>query len=350
MAWGWRPRRRASRSSSTRRAPRSSRSTPADGATVTTARPTISVQFSEPVVVASWSHLGLVVQSAPARSSREPTAYYPSIRTGTFIPSVDLAPGYVYIVTVGDVRDLAGNRVTGAGSWTHQASLSSSVTRSRDAERGGLRLIGPARPGPRRSRQGESLALEAREGAATEFSSVRSVVPSAGRYGITLTPATQHLVQSRLRGLRDDAGRVGVGQVIVRRKVSLLGSGSATTRTAVAGRPVMLTAQWARRESPRSPSSSTGTTPRGAGTSSAELRPDDRPLGRARLTWTPSAGRFAWRVAVGIDRGLREQPEPDSTAGPSAAEPGRAAGRVSGPPCRQPGSRRRSPTLSRTVS
>ena len=37
---------------------------PADGATVTTARPVISVQFNEPIVESSWKNLGLVVQAA----------------------------------------------------------------------------------------------------------------------------------------------------------------------------------------------------------------------------------------------------------------------------------------------
>ena len=88
-------------------------------------------------------------------------------------------------------------------------------------------------------------------------------------------------------------------RVLVRRKVSLLGAGSATTRTAVAGRPVVLTAQLS---------------PAGVAAVSFQLYRYDTArgryvyvrsfgrtsdlLGRARLTWTPSAGRFAWRVAV----------------------------------------------------
>jgi hypothetical protein len=272
--------------------------TPADGATVTTARPTISVQFSEPVIAASWSNLGLAVQSPTGAIVPGTYAYNPSTRTGTFIPSADLAPGYVHIVTVGDVHDLAGNRVTGAGSWTIKRLLPASVTVTATpsvvvfgspVQLGGVGAL-PA---------GQTLVLEAREAAATDYAPVGPVVPSAGRYGLTLTPARNTWYRVSYAGTATTQAASASVRVLVRRKVSLLGAGSATTRTAVAGRPVLLTAQLS---------------PAGVAAVSFQLYRYDTArgryvyvrsygrtsdlLGRARLTWTPSAGRFAWRVAV----------------------------------------------------
>jgi hypothetical protein len=271
--------------------------TPADGSTVTAARPTISVKFSEAVGVASWSNLGLVVQAASGGILPGTYLYYPSTRTGTFAPSADFAPGYVYLVTIGDVRDLAGNRVLG-GSWTLKRLLPASVTIAATPRvvvvGSSVRLAGSAT-----IPAGESLALDAREGGATEYASIRSIVPSAGRYGLTLTPARNTWYRVGYAGSATTQAASASVQVLVRRKVALLGSGSATTRTAVAGRPVTLTAQVG---------------PAGAAPVSFQLyRYDARRgayvparsfgrttdlLGRARLTWTPSAGRFAWRVAV----------------------------------------------------
>lgn len=272
--------------------------TPAGGATVTTARPTISVQFSEPVIAASWSNLGLVVQSGSGAIVPGTYLYYPSIRTGTFIPSTDLAPGYVYFVTVADVRDLAGNRVTGTGSWTIKRLLPASVTVTSTPSvvvfGSPVRLAGVAA-----IPTGESLALDAREGGAAEYAPVGPLVPSAGRYDLTLTPARNTWYRVSYAGSATTQAASAAVRVLVRRKVSLLGAGSATTRTAVAGRPVVITAQVG---------------PAGVASVSFRLYRYDTArgryvyvrsfgrtsdlLGRARLTWTPSAGRFAWRVAV----------------------------------------------------
>ena len=147
---------------------------------------------------------------------------------------------------------------------------------------------------------GEALALDAREGGAAEYAPVVGpVVPSAGRYGLTLTPARNTWYRVSYAGSATTQAASASIRVLVRRKVSLLGAGSATTRTAVAGLPVVLTAQVG---------------PAGAVAVSFRLYRYDTTrgryvyvrsfgrtsdlLGRARLTWTPSAGRFAWRVAV----------------------------------------------------
>jgi hypothetical protein len=271
---------------------------PADGATVTVARPTISVQFSEAIDAASWSNLGLVVQSASGAIVPGAYAYYPSIRTGTFIPSADLVAGYLYIVTVGDARDLAGNRVTGAGSWTLKRLLAASVTVAatpRVVVFGSPVRLGGVAAFP----AGESLALEAREAGATDYAPVGPVTPSAGVYGLTLTPAMSTWYRVSYPGSPTTIAASAEVRVLVRRGVLVLGAGPSTVRSARAGRPVTLTA---------------AVTPGGVTTVSFRLYRYDTSrgtyryvgsygrttdaAGRARLTWAPRAGRWYWRVAV----------------------------------------------------
>ncbi len=124
-------------------------------------------------------------------------------------------------------------------------------------------------------------------------------MPSAGRYGLTLTPARNTVYRVSYAGSATTQAASASVQVLVRRKVALLGPGSSVTRTAVAGRSVTLTAQVG---------------PAGVAPVSFQLYRYDAArrsyvlsrsfgrttdaLGRARLTWTPSAGRFAWRVVV----------------------------------------------------
>ncbi len=271
--------------------------TPADGATVPDARPTISVRFSEAIDAASWIDGGLIVQSSPGGILPGAYLYYPSIQTGTFTPSTDLAPGYLNFVTVGDVRDLAGNRAVGS-SWTLKRLLPSSVTVAATPR---VLVVGSqvTLAGSASIPAGESLALEAREGAATDYAPVRTIVPSGGRYGVTLTPARNTVYRMSYAGSATTQAASASVQVLVRRKVALLGPGSSVTRTAVAGRSVTLTAQVG---------------PAGVAPVSFQLYRYDAArrsyvlsrsfgrttdaLGRARLTWTPSAGRFAWRVVV----------------------------------------------------
>jgi hypothetical protein len=271
--------------------------TPADGAIVTVARPTISVQFSEPIDAGSWSAGGLVVQSAPGGILPGTYLYYPSIRTGTFTPSTDLAPGYVYFVTVAEVRDVAGNRVVGS-SWTIKRLLPASVTAAATPSivvTGSSVTLAGAASIP----AGESLVLDARVGAATDYTPVRTIVPSGGRYTVTATAARNTVYRVSYAGSATTQAASASAQVLVRRRVALLGPGSSTTRTAVAGKPVTLIAQVG----------PAGVVPvsfrlyrydaaRGAYVYARSFGRTTDALGRARLTWTPTAGRFAWRVAV----------------------------------------------------
>lgn len=271
---------------------------PAEGTVVDAPRPTISVQFSEPIDESTWVNLGLIVQSATGAIVPGTYAYYPSIQTGTFIPAGDLAAGYVYFATVGDVRDLAGNRVT-APSWTLkylQPTALSVTTSARVIVTGSsITLSGSASIPP-----GENLQLDAREGGSLDYTAVGPIEPSGGRYSVTLTPAMNTYYRVSYPGSATASSASAEVRVLVRRAVSLLGTGPSTTRTAKVGRPVTITAQ---------------VTPVGVTTVSFQLyRYDARrgkyvyagsfgrstsDSGEASLTWTPPAsGRWYWRAAV----------------------------------------------------
>ena len=81
-------------------------------------RPLFSVTFDEPMDPASWTDLGLIVQAADGALVPGDYAYDDARRTGTFVPSLALHPGATYIVTIGNVTDIAGNRPAPRGSWT----------------------------------------------------------------------------------------------------------------------------------------------------------------------------------------------------------------------------------------
>jgi hypothetical protein len=273
--------------------------TPGDGAIVTTARPTISVVFSEPMEASSWTNLGLIVQSVAGGIVPGAYAYYPSIRTGTFTPSVGLSPGYAYFATVGDVRDLAGNRVAGSGSWTLKYLQPASVAVAASQR---VVMVGSSvtLSGSASIPASESLLLEARQGGALEYAPVGPIVPSGGSYSMTLTPVMNTYYRVSFPGSATVSPASAEVRVIVRRSVSLLGTGPTTTRTANVGRPVTITAQ---------------VTPAGVTTVSFQRYRYDTRRGRwvyagsngrsttedgqASLTWTPpSAGRWYVRVAV----------------------------------------------------
>ncbi len=271
---------------------------PAKESTVTTPRPVIAVTFDEPIDPASWASLGLVVQAPSGGIVPGTYAYYPSTRTGTFSPSVDLAAGYVYIVTVGDVRDLAGNRVRDAGSWTLKRLIGTSVTlAARPAivvSGGAVDLAGTSVvPG------GESVVLEAKPAGAAAYAAEGTLLPVDGRFAVSLVPATNTWYRVSYPGSATAIASSAEVRVLVRRAVVLLGPGPATMRTAVARRPVTLVAQ---------------VSPAGVAKVSFRLYRYDAArrayvyagsfgrstdgVGRATLAWTPSAGRFYWRVAV----------------------------------------------------
>ncbi len=80
------------------------------------ARPTITLTFSEAIDPASWTQLGLVVQT-PGGALIPGTFTWSRRALPSYQPSVDLTSGSAYVLTVGAVRDFAGNLVAPVGSW-----------------------------------------------------------------------------------------------------------------------------------------------------------------------------------------------------------------------------------------
>ncbi len=90
---------------------------PPPGSSVSGLRPSIKVTFNEPINAATWTDLGLIVQSAAGSLVAGAYSYDAQRRQGTFVPLEVLQPGAVYAVNVGLVRDTAGNIVAPLTSW-----------------------------------------------------------------------------------------------------------------------------------------------------------------------------------------------------------------------------------------
>ena len=91
---------------------------PPPGSAVVGLRPTFTVGFDEAIDPATWTNLGLIVQEAMGTLIPGEYVYAAIKHAGTFVPSAALLPGATYVITIGDVRDVAGNRVASSGSWT----------------------------------------------------------------------------------------------------------------------------------------------------------------------------------------------------------------------------------------
>jgi hypothetical protein len=101
---------------------------PAPGAAVAGLRPTVTLTFNEAIDPSSWLDLGLVMQAASGALIAGDYAYDSAARKGTFVPRTPLQPGALYVVTVGNVRDTAGNLVVFPGSWSVTPLSPTSIT------------------------------------------------------------------------------------------------------------------------------------------------------------------------------------------------------------------------------
>ncbi len=263
-------------------------------------RPTYRVTFNESIDPASWSSAGLVIQTAAGVRVEGASSYDVSSRTGAFTPSRDLVAGSAYIVTVGPVRDIAGNSLVGFGSWVvvplQPTSLSLSASSSVIATGGSAVLVVRAS-----GLDGADVILEARQGASDQVVATGPYRPAAGVLEIGVEPAMNTTYRVRFLGTPTTASASsGEVRVLVRRAVSIVGPAPSVTRTSLSGKPVAITAMVA----PKSPT---------AGLSFRLYRYDPARRayvyagsfgrrtdadGRATFLWTPRAGRYYWRVAV----------------------------------------------------
>ncbi len=273
---------------------------PLPGSTVPGLRPRFAVAFSEPMDPASWLDGGLIVQSATGALVPGTYAYDVRTQTGSFVPTLALQPGASYIVTLADVKDVAGNRVTAPGSWSITPATPTSLTATADPRvilRGGstrLSIVLNGAPSPATL---EVLMAEGTDG----FMPVTTIPIDDGPSSLTVTPTSNTTFRFRYAGAFGVAPAQVDVPVLVRRSVILAGRNSDVVSSARVGAMVKLTAaigpaavgvsvsfRLYRYDTARRAWIYAGS--RGRNTDAA---------GRASYTWTPSSpGSWYWRASV----------------------------------------------------
>lgn len=273
---------------------------PAPGSNVAGLHPTFTVTFDEPIATATWTDMGLIVQSATGALISGSYAYDPATRTGRFTPSAALQPGAAHIVTLGNVTDVAGNRVSSAGSWSITPLAATSLTAAatgRVVLRGGssridVTLTGAPLP----------ASIEVLSATSSGTSVSLGTMPVAGGLlSLGVTPDSNTTYSFRYGGAFGVAPAEVDVPVLVRRTVALAGRDSRVISKARVGVSVNLTAalepaaagisvsfRLYRFDAVRRAWVYAGS--RGRGTDAA---------GRASYTWVPSTpGSWYWRVVV----------------------------------------------------
>jgi hypothetical protein len=189
-------------------------------------RPIITVTFSEPIDPASWTQLGLVVQT-PDGTLVPGTFTVIGPDTGSYRPAVDLTSGRSYILTVGAVADIAGNTVSPIGSWVAvDRPAPNVILKAAPAlvDRGATAMLSGRLTTPTGV---ASLSLEARPaGAATTVALGTIPLAPDGSFSTRVTPSSTTEYRVRVAA----AGGFGAGSVSavvsVRRAVRLNWSSS----------------------------------------------------------------------------------------------------------------------------
>jgi len=274
---------------------------PPQGARVAGLRPTFTVRFDGPIDPASWSPYGVIVQSSSGALVTGRYSLDSSSQLGTFVPDADLVAGMPYIVTVGPVTDLAGNRVAPLGSWIVTPVAPSRVTLTAAptvVARGASAVLNGLASGLGTDPALQLISQPAVGGAVT----VALVPVSAdGRIQLTVRPALNTTYRLVYAGTSTVAPAQADVRVLVRRSVALVGVTSSSMASARVGRPVRIAA-------------SVGPAAAGVSVSLRMYRYDagrrlwvyagSRGLtsdatGRVSSTWTPtSSGSFYWRAVV----------------------------------------------------
>jgi Bacterial Ig-like domain len=273
---------------------------PLPGSRVAGLRPTIEVTFNEPIDPRTWLDLGLVIQQANGVLVAGSYTFDPATRIGSFTPFSNLLAGGLYVVTVGNVTDVAGNHVGSIGSWsvtpliptTLSVAASPAVIVTGGATKIDLEIGGAPLPAV--------LAAEsvtAKEG----VTPMSPISIEDGTNSVVVAPKTNTTYRFQYRGTSSVSSAQSETRVLVRRTAVLVGKDSRVVSRGKVGVPVRLLA---------------GTTPAAAGLSvsfrlfrfdasrrvwiyaGSKGRNTDS-AGRATLTWTPSAsGSYYWRLAV----------------------------------------------------
>ncbi len=273
---------------------------PAPGSSVAGLRPKLRVMFSEAMDPASWIDLGLIVQAASGALVPGEYTYEVVTRTGSFVPSTALAPGGLYVVTVGDVTDVAGNRVLSPGSWSLVPLTPTTLTATADSAvllRGGSTRVRIALTGAPLPATLEVLSATSPAGLVP----LTSISTDDGTNLLVATPPSNTTYRFRYDGTFGVAPAQVDVRVLVRRSVVLAGRNSSVVARGRVGAPVIVTAAVSpaaagvpvsfrlyRFDAARRAWAYAGS--RGRNTDAA---------GRASLTWVPSApGSWYWRASV----------------------------------------------------
>jgi hypothetical protein len=274
---------------------------PPPGSSVVGLRPSFNVTFNKPMDPATWTDLGLIVQSTTGDLVLGSYSYDAATRTGTFVPSVPLLPGSTYIVTVGDARDIAGNPVISPGSWTivplAPTALAARVNLPAIALGGSARvdisLSGAPLPAV--------IQVLAAPGSSGAFVALTTLTLVNGSGSLVVLPdlnTTYRLSYGGAFGFAPDVVDVGV---LVRRSISLVGLSSTVASRAKVGVMVNLAA-------------AVGPSAGGVSVSFRLYRFDPvqrtwvyagshgrttNAAGQASAAWRPAlAGAYYWRAAV----------------------------------------------------
>jgi hypothetical protein len=274
---------------------------PAPGSSVVDLRPPFAVTFDEPMDPASWRDLGLVVQAAGGALVQGTYEYIPARRTGTFVPSSTLNPGATYVVTIGMVKDVAGNRPAPRGSWVvtplAPSNLELRAVPALLAQGGSstiaLSLLGAPLPA--------NVKVQSRAGSSTEWAFVADLPVLDGRATLRVTPDRITVYRFTYEGSTGVAPAQAEVAVQVKRAVAFVRSGAVAVGQARVGRSVRITAAL----SPAGPRTAVVLrlyrydTVRRAWVYAGSRGRNSDAAGRATVTWTPtSSGAYYWRAAV----------------------------------------------------
>lgn len=274
---------------------------PPPSTSVASLRPTFQVTFSEPILPSSWTDLGLIVQTPAGTLLSGAYSYDATKRVGSFTPAEAMQPGTSHVVTVGLVRDLAGNPVAPLASWSVTPLAPTAFRLSTTAgvvPVGGSATVSVELAGGPRPAAVEMLASTA----GGPFGLVSTFDLSNGRLSLSVAPPQNTVYRFRYSGAFGVAPAEGDIRLLVRRSISLSGRSSAVVSRGTVGRPVSLVAVVGPPKSGLSVSFRLyrfDTTRRAWVYAGSKGRSTDV-NGRATLTWVPTAtGSYYWRVAVG---------------------------------------------------
>lgn len=215
---------------------------PTPGSNVAGLRPPFEVVFDEPIDPATWANFGLIIQESTGALVPGTYTYDPIAKAGTFIPTKALQPGLTYVVTLGGIRDIAGNRIPPGGSWTviplapseFEARATPPVILRGTSARVDLALSGAPAPA--------FVQVSRSSSGSGGFVPVATVEVVNGQYSLTVQPDRNTTYRFQYFGAPGVAPTQLDTPILVRRSVVLVGKSSSVVSSAKVGTVVKLVA------------------------------------------------------------------------------------------------------------